>query len=478
MELVRLDDYRCVIPRHGKMLVDAKLFISENLFTEDTALEQLCDAASLFSVKHAIGMPDIHQGYGVPIGSVVALEGAIAPAAVGYDINCGMRLILTPLDYDDVKDKLTLLAKTLRRFIPLGEGKRNIRLPKAKFNSILEGGLKAYLKTDTGNADLEDFRREDEERADMERVEDKGSMKGDVRAVSQKAYERGHTQLGTLGGGNHFIEVQRVQKVFDEKLAQRFGLRKNQITVMIHSGSRGFGHQVGGEYMKLARKLNAKRSPNNYLCFLESDTEEGRRYIGAMHAAANFAFANRQIMCAFVRGVLRTIFGEMELPILYDVPHNIAKYEVHGERGMWVHRKGATRAFPPSRMKQTQWSDVGQPVLIPGSMGTASYVLVGTEESSESLHSVNHGAGRVMSRTAARGRYRKSGKKRSKPALISDEEFWEAMKHIVLVCEDRRAIKEEAPQAYKDIDAVIEVVTGAGLAKAVARLVPLAVLKG
>ncbi|MCX7702952.1 MAG: RtcB family protein, partial [Planctomycetota bacterium] len=247
----------------------------------------------------------------------------------------------------------------------------------------------------------------------------------------------------------------------------------------IHTGSRGFGHQVGEDYMREAKKRNAARSPSPHLCFLDVDSEEGKNYIGAMYAAANFAFVNRQILTAFVRSAVRHIFGsDIHLPSLYDVPHNMAKKEHHFGESLWVHRKGATRAFPPSRMQATPYADVGQPVLIPGSMGTASYVLVGTEESAESLHSVNHGAGRVMSRSAAIGRYRKSGKKGRREAQISDEEFDEAMEGILLVCEDKRSIKEEAPMAYKDIDEVVRVVTGAGLAKAVARMVPLAVLKG
>lgn len=478
MEMERLDEYRCLLRREGKMLIDARMFISEKLFTEDTAVEQLCDAASLLSVRYALGMPDMHQGYGVPIGAVVALKDSVVPAAVGYDINCGMRIILTPLNYEDASQYIDQLAHSIHRDIPLGEGKRNVSFKRSVFADLLEGGVRAFIDVKTDNARLEEARRRDEELSDLQKIEDKGSMPGSVSSVSNAAFERGQKQLGTLGGGNHFIEIQRVEKVFDERLAKRFGLRREQITIMIHSGSRGFGHQVGGDYMKTARRLNARRSPNDYLCFLEADSEQGRNYIKAMYAAANFAFVNRQIMAAFVRSAIRHIFGNVELPILYDVPHNMAKKETHFDEALWVHRKGATRAFPPSRMEGTEFADIGQPVLIPGSMGTASYVLVGTEESKESLHSVNHGAGRVMSRSAAIGRHRRSRKRRGRKALISDEEFEESMRGITLICEDRRTVKEEAPMAYKDIDAVIEVVVGAGLAKAVARLVPLAVLKG
>ena len=478
MEMERLDEFRRVLPRRGGMLVDAKMFISDALFTEDTAVEQLCDAAALPSVRHALGMPDMHQGYGVPIGAVVGLKDVVVPAAVGYDINCGMRIILTPFEHKDAARHIDELAHSIRRDVPLGEGKKNISLKMDKFIKLLEGGVRAFLETDTGNLRLEEARCREEEEQDIRRIEDNGSMAGDVSAVSSKALERGQKQLGTLGGGNHFIEVQRVERIFDEDVANRFGLWQNQITVMIHSGSRGLGHQVGGDYIKVAKRLNADRSPNNYLCFLDADSAEGKKYIKAMFAAANFAFVNRQIMAAFVRSAIRHIFGNVELPILYDVPHNMAKRETHFGERLWVHRKGATRAFPPSRMEKTEFADVGQPILVPGSMGTASYVLVGTEESRESLHSVNHGAGRVMSRSAAIGRYRKSGKRKGRKALITDEEFEESMRGITLVCENRRAVKEEAPMAYKDIDEVIRVVVGAGLAKAVARLVPLAVLKG
>jgi len=478
MRVEKIDEYRRRIPAHDGMLVDAEFFTSDALPAEESALEQLSDAARIPSALHVLGMPDIHQGYGVPIGAVVGLEEAVVPAAVGYDINCGMRLILTPLVHDEVRGRLERLAHSLRRDIPLGEGKRNVSLPRGKFAAILEGGVRAYLDTKTGDRRLDESRDRREEEADMRRCEDEGSMPGDTRCVSGRAMERGRSQLGTLGGGNHFVEIQRVERVHDRRTADRFGLVEGRITIMIHSGSRGFGHQVGGDYMRLAAERNAGRSPNRYLCFLDAESEEGRRYIAAMHAAANFAFVNRQIMTAFVRRSVRREFGKMPLPVLYDVPHNIAKRETHFGRKLWVHRKGATRAYPAGRMRGTEWADVGQPVLIPGSMGTASYVLVGTEASAETLHSVNHGAGRTMSRSAARGRRRKSGGRKGRPALISDEQFDESMRGIVLVCENRRAVKEEAPAAYKDIDEVIRVVAGAGLAQVVCRLVPLAVLKG
>jgi tRNA-splicing ligase RtcB len=470
----RIDQFTIALDKAPGMLVEPKVYVSEKIRLEEQALDQLRDAARLPSVVCALGMPDIHTGYGVPIGSVVGVTEIIVPAAVGYDINCGMRIVLTPLSVSEIKN-LQELAHSIHRDVPLGEGMTNVRLDSKSFEKVIERGVAGYLEINTGNERLEAARRAEEEADDMRKIEDNGSMRGDSAKVSSRAFDRGKNQLGTLGGGNHFIEIQRVERIYDEDIARRFGLWLNQIVVMIHSGSRGFGHQVGDDYMGAAKRLNLSRSPSPHLCFLDLDSKEGQGYIAAMHSAANFAFVNRQIMCAFVRRELRHFFGEMALPIVYDVPHNIAKLEEHGGKMLWVHRKGATRAFPKSRLTSGVYSDVGQPVLIPGSMGTASYVLLGTEESRVSLHSVNHGAGRTMSRTAASGKGR-HGKRRE--AEVSDEEFAESMRGIVLICADKGAIKEEAPSAYKDIDEVIEVVVGAGLAKPVARMVPLAVLKG
>ncbi|MBN1919386.1 MAG: RtcB family protein, partial [Verrucomicrobia bacterium] len=317
-----------------------------------------------------------------------------------------------------------------------------------------------------------------EERDDIERIQERGSLLGDSTAVSHRAIERGLNQLATLGGGNHFIEIQVVESVFEVETATAFGLHANQIVVMLHTGSRGFGHQVADDYMKLAKQRSLDRAPNRDLCFLDAGTAEAEHYVSAMNCAANFGFANRQLMTALVRHDLRKLYGErLTLPIVYDVPHNIVKAEEHGGRTLWVHRKGATRAFPKSRMAGTRYAATGQPVLIPGSMGTASYVLVGTEESKVTLHSVNHGAGRVMSRTEAAGKYGHKGKV-FREAAISDHDFERAMRGIHLICEDKRSIKEEAPQAYKNIDKVIRTVADAGLARIVARLRPLAVLKG
>ena len=472
----RVSPYKIVLEREGDMKVEAEAYVAEGMHVETNALEQLRNAARLPTVVKAVAMPDIHVGYGVPIGAVVAATDIVSPAAVGYDINCGMRIVTTPLamgEADPVK-----MAETIRRDIPLGEGKMNVKLHVDDFRLVLDGGVRALKDVKHKTGRVWDVRDEAEEAEDIERIEERGSLAGDSVHVSHRAIGRGLGQLATLGGGNHFIEIQVVESVFEEETSKEFGLRKDQIVVMIHSGSRGFGHQVAGDYMKLAKSLTLERAPSRDLCFLDAASPEGEHYIGAMNCAANFGFANRQLMTVFVRHNLRKLYGErMKLPIVYDVAHNIVKAEEHGGKTLWVHRKGATRAFPKSRMQGTRYAETGQPVLIPGSMGTASYVLVGTEESSVTLHSVNHGAGRVMSRTAAAGKYSRKGKV-FREAAISDRDFEHAMRGIHLICEDKRAIKEEAPQAYKNIDEVVRTVADAGLARIVARLRPLAVLKG
>jgi tRNA-splicing ligase RtcB len=476
VSMKRVSPYKIVLEREGDMQVEAEAYVAEGMHVETEALDQLRNSARLPTVVKAIAMPDIHVGYGVPIGAVVATTGIVSPAAVGYDINCGMRIVTTPLEQGEVDP--VKMAETIRRDIPLGEGKTNVKMHEDDFRLVLEYGVSALKEVVHKSGRVWDVRDEAEEHEDIERIQERGSLAGDSVAVSHRAIERGLGQLATLGGGNHFIEVQVVESVFDVDTANAFGLRANQIVVMIHSGSRGFGHQVADDYMKLAKARTLERAPNRELCFLDADSDEAERYVGAMNCAANFGFVNRQLMAVLVRHNLRKLYGErMRLPIVYDVAHNIVKAEEHDGRALWVHRKGATRAFPPSRMQGTRYADVGQPVLIPGSMGTASYVLVGTEESKVTLHSVNHGAGRVMSRSAAAGKYGKKGKV-LREAAISDRDFQRAMHGIHLICEDKRSIKEEAPQAYKNIDQVIRTVADAGLARIVARLRPLAVLKG
>jgi tRNA-splicing ligase RtcB (3'-phosphate/5'-hydroxy nucleic acid ligase) len=472
----RKNSYLLRVPATGKMKVDALIFARPEIQVEASAVEQLKDAASLPSVVHALGMPDIHQGYGVPIGSVVATREIVSPAAVGYDVNCGMRLILTSLTAAAVD--VRAIADSIARDVPLGEGRANVKLSGPDFEAVISGGLAALtMIRPKGGHRVWEFFDAATERINQERVEDRGSMDGDVAAVPRHAIERGIDQLGSLGGGNHFIELQKVDAVYDRTLAERMGIFQGQLTIMIHSGSRGFGHEIGGHYMRLAKEYNGKHggAPGRDLSFLPADGKEGQSYIAAMHAAANFAFANRALMAALAIGNLLHYHPDARPRLLYDVPHNIAKLERHGKSLLWVHRKGSTRAWDREHMQGTIFADLGQPVLIPGSMGTASYVLAGIGTGDKSLYSVNHGAGRTMSRTAAAGGRRG---KHKRECAISDAEFSESMKGVYLIAADRRAVKEEAPAAYKDIDAVIATVAEAGLALPVARLTPKAVLKG
>jgi tRNA-splicing ligase RtcB len=474
----RLDENTIRIPKQGDMLTDALIFARDNLSIESEAMQQLCDAAGLDADAQTFATPDIHSGYGVPIGCVWATPHFISPAAVGYDINCGMRLMTTPLEAAAVDVKT--LADSIRRDVPLGEGQHNLELPRKEMLRFLAEGVPAVDLLVKHNQRFAEAFRADELAADLLRIEEGGAMKADPECIPARAVERGQSQFGTLGGGNHFLELQRVDRLFDEPTAKAWGLFEGQFVVMEHSGSRGLGHEVGGHFMKIGLKYDQQHNlpyPNRDLAYLPINSPEGHDYYEAMKCAANFAYANRQVMATFIRHNLRHMLGDIPMPLVYDVAHNMAKFEhVDGIR-YCIHRKGATRAFPPSLMAGTVFAETGQPVLIPGSMGTASYLLAGIESGRRSLYSVNHGAGRVMSRTAAAGRVTRGGKV-LKPGAISDRAFREAMDHVYLICEDRFHVKEEAPQAYKDIEAVIDTVAGAGLAKRVARLVPLAVLKG
>jgi tRNA-splicing ligase RtcB len=482
MQTRRIDEYRLMLPRSGAMKTSALVYASEQLSLERGALKQLCDAASIDAEAVVLATPDIHLGYGVPIGSVLASPELVSPAAVGYDINCGMRLMLTPYAADELPARR--LADEIRRELPLGEGKRNrlLALGAAQLDQVLERGVTGLLRVAESSRELAAVLDPERIAADVMRIEDRGSLDGGPGAVSDRAHERGASQLGTLGGGNHFVEIQRVGAIGDRAAASALGLQPDRAVVMIHSGSRGLGHQVADEHMRRAASA-AKRLglfvPNKQLAYVPAASDEGRDYLAAMRAAANFAFANRQAIAALVRrAAARVMGGPVAMPLVYDVSHNIATLERHQGRSLHVHRKGATRAFPGSRMRGTELAGTGQPVLIPGSMGTASHVLLGTESAAESLYSVNHGAGRTMSRTAAAGKIRRRDGKVLKPGRITDRRFKETMRGVYLVCEDARTIKEEAPDAYKDIDVVVETVVGAGLARQVARLEPLAVLKG
>jgi tRNA-splicing ligase RtcB len=461
--------------RTGQMVTEATIYASQAIQIEADAVSQLWDAACLPAAKKVLATADIHVGFGIPIGSVIGLQNAIMPAAVGYDINCGMRLLNTPFTKGQIDTDQ--IAASIARDIPLGEGKNNLPIDSAGLDAVINKGpasipeLARKVKHPAWEAlDLQELAE------DIKRIEENGALPVDFTDIPKLATEKGSGQLGTLGGGNHFIEIQYVQQIFDEDLAKTFGLFENQIVVMIHSGSRRFGYEIADHYMTVAGQQPDMANRRKMLSFLWTDTKEGQKYINAMAAAANFAFTNRQIMTLLVRRCFNRMFGPTPLKLVYDIAHNMAKLEEHSEGKLWVHRKGATRAFGPDRMQGTIFQKTGQPIITPGSMGTASYFLVGTGNSAESLCSINHGAGRVMSRTAALGKSRR-GKSVSAP-LITDDRFKQSMKGIKLITADRGKIKEEAPDAYKDIDEVVRIVSRCGWARPVARMLPLAVLKG
>jgi tRNA-splicing ligase RtcB len=475
VQLVRIDPLRLHISRCGGMVTDATIFASEAIKLEPEAVRQLCDAASLPAAKKVLATADIHVGFGVPIGAVLGLEQAIMPAAVGYDINCGMRLLRTPFSRGGIDtDKIAL---SIARDIPLGEGKSNLELDRTGLEAVVNKGVASIptLVQRINHPAWEAF-DPDEFADDLERIEENGCLPSDLAPVPNIAIQKGAAQLGTLGGGNHFIEIQYVQQIFNPLLANDFGLFKDQIVVMIHSGSRRFGYEIADQYMNIAAQRPEMAERKKMLSYLPTDSNAGKNYISAMAAAANFAFTNRHIMALHVRRCFNRMFGPTPLQLVYDVAHNMAKLETHLGTQLWVHRKGATRAFGQKRMANTIFEKTGQPIIIPGSMGTASFLLVGTGDSEESLCSVNHGAGRVMSRTAALGKSRRG--KTIAQALISDDRFKQSMEGIKLIAADKQKVKEEAPDAYKDIDEVVRVVVECGWAKAVARMVPLAVLKG
>jgi len=479
-DLVRVSEYLWEVPRSFRpdMKVPARIYTSEGLLDmvfRDKTMEQLVNTAAMPGVvKNVLVMPDAHQGYGPPIGGVVPTrypDGVISPGAVGYDINCGVRLMATRLEADEVKDSIDDLITSLYRSIPSGVGKGGgaRRVSPKEMDEVLVKGAAWAVKAGYGRPE------------DLERLEEGGAMDAaDPSAVSARAKNRGGPQIGTLGSGNHFVEIQRVDEIYHDEAARAFGLFLGQLVVQIHSGSRGLGHQVCSEYVKSLQGAVQKYNitlPDRQLVCAPLDSPEGRRYYGAMAAAANYAWANRQAMAGLARRsfeeVLAGTVRDFDLYTVYDVCHNIAKIEEHEIDGrrqkLCIHRKGATRAFGPGHPDVPKvYRDVGQPVLVPGDMGTASYVLVGTQEAMEhSFGTTCHGAGRTMSRTAA--------KKQIHGATLRQE--LEA-RGIHVRAGSMAGLAEEAPDAYKDIDAVIEVVHGAGLACKVARLVPLAVMKG
>jgi len=440
----------------------------------DKSLDQLINTATLPGiVKYALAMPDIHQGYGFPIGGVIATElpdGVISPGGVGYDINCGVRLLATHLHRDDIAPHLDRLASALQANCPSGVGRGgSVRLKRQDLDRLVEQGADWALKNGYAT------------KMDLERTEENGRLPhADASKVSERAKKRGLDQIGTLGAGNHFIEVDVVDEIFYDEAAQRMGLFPGQIVVQIHCGSRGFGHQICTDYVKRFQKSVHQygiKLPDRELVCAPLSSPEGQDYQAAMHAAANYAFVNRQVLTHLIRQSFTQVLAGTGLRDtvyqIYDIAHNMAKIEEHEvdgrKRKLCVHRKGATRAFGPgSAVLPDVYRDIGQPVLVPGSMGTASWVLVGTEKSmAQSFGSTCHGAGRTMSRSQAK-------------RTIRGDELREELEAegIHVRAGSLPGLAEEAPSAYKDVDKVIEVVHGAGIARKVARIVPVAVVKG
>ena len=477
MDIKKIRENVYEIPKEGGMNVPARVFASEKLLEkmkDDKTLDQVRNIAHFPGIyKYSIALPDAHQGYGMPIGGVIALdheEGAISPGAVGFDINCGVRVLKTNLKYEDIKDRKRQILNILFNKVPLGLGKgKTVDVSKSDFEEIMNTGMKWALQN--GYAVEED----------LEHCEENGSMEGDHSKVSQKAINRGMKQVGSLGSGNHFLEVQRVEEIYDKETAEKFGLEEGQVTVTIHTGSRGFGHQVCSDYLQKTEKQYrdiVDKMPDKELAYALAQDQLAQDYHKAMKCASNFAWNNRQMVTHNVRECFSTIFNkdwqELGMELLYDVAHNIAKLEEHEIEGkrrkVYVHRKGATRSFAPGREEVPKaYRDIGQPVIIPGSMGTATYVLKGTQKAMETTFgSTAHGAGRLMSRSGAKSKF-------------WGEDVQDDLKRENILVKSRSGgagIAEEAPGAYKDVDEVVRVSDALGIGQKVAKLVPVVNVKG
>jgi len=476
-DLEKIDNYRWMIPKSGKMRVPGLIFSSENMLKQifsDEAPIQVKNAATLPGiVKYSMAMPDIHWGYGLPIGGVIATDidsGIISPGGVGSDINCGVRLVRTDLVRSDIKDYVKKLISVIFQEIPCGVGSRGrIKLSREEEKNVLIKGSQWAVKNGYGWAEDTDF------------TEDNGRLEGaDPSAVSNRALDRGRDQLGTLGSGNHFLEIQVVDEIFNQEKAEKLGIFKGQICMMIHCGSRGFGHQVCDDYLeKMGRAVSKYRIelPDRQLACAPLNSPEGKQYFSAMKAAANYAYANRQCILHWVRGSFEKVLGKsaesMGMHLVYDVTHNTAKIEEHTVDGkkvrLCVHRKGATRSFPPHNpVLPEKYYEIGQPVIIPGDMGRSSFLLVGKDKAMEySFGSTCHGAGRLMSRRKAI----KSARGRAINRELED-------KGIFVMSRGRDTLKEECPEAYKNVEDVVDVVHNAGLSEKIAKLIPIGVIKG
>ena len=477
MGLKKLDSYHWELPRTGNMRVPGIVYATASMLEradQSEPLKQVANVATLPGiVKASLAMPDMHWGYGFPIGGVAAFdwkEGVISPGGVGYDINCGVRLATTGLEKDTVRNRLRELVDTLYQNIPTGVGsKGSLKLSIADEKKVLEQGSGWVVRQGFGNAE------------DIDRTEEQGCLpEADARLISERALQRGRRQLGTLGSGNHFLEVEIVDRIYDADTARAFGLYEGQVTVMLHCGSRGLGYQVCDDFLVMMNRHVQKLGidlPDRQLVCARIQSDMGKRYRSAMACAANYAWANRQILLHRTREVFERVFGigprDLQMNQLYDVCHNIAKKETHvidgARRTVCVHRKGATRSFPPHHPDVCDaYREVGQPVIIPGDMGTASYVLVGTQKAMEkTFGSTCHGAGRVLSRKAAK----KASKGRAIHRELED-------KGILVRWTGRGTLAEEMPDAYKDISQVVNVVHNAGISRKVARLRPIGVIKG
>jgi tRNA-splicing ligase RtcB len=478
-ELQQINRYEWEIPKsfRSDMRVPVRIFATRQLLEQikdDKSLDQAVNAATLPGlVDRVVVMPDVHQGYGFPIGGVAATRlphGIISPGAIGYDINCGVRLLASQIEFEAAKNHLADLADTLNRLCPSGVGKKgHLRLKNVELDKVCRDGSRWALQHGYATE------------ADIRRTEENGCLKGaDPTKISKRAKERGSQQLGTLGAGNHFIEVDVVDQVFHSQASQAMGLFVGHLVVMIHCGSRGFGHQICTDYVRdfqAAVKRYSIELPDRELVCAPLDSPEGQAYLGAMRGAANYAFANRQVLAHYARMAFEeSLAGKVSnwhLHQVYDIAHNMGKIETHEIDGspieVCVHRKGATRAFGPGfQGLPEEYRAIGQPVLVPGSMGTASWVLVGTAESMKrSFGSSCHGAGRTMSRSKAK-------------KLIWGEDLRKELQSrgIHIRAGSMAGLAEEAPQAYKDVDIVVDTVAGAGIANKVARLRPVAVIKG
>ncbi|MCD6233209.1 RtcB family protein [bacterium] len=474
-DFIKISEYLWEIPKSFRpdMQVPARVYASEKMLEDifrDESLNQLINTTTLPGiVKYALAMPDIHEGYSFPIGGVAATkypDGAISPGGVGYDISCSVRLLKSEYTEKEIRPYLDKLATEIQKEVPSGLGRgRQIKLSIEEINRILERGVPYLVEKGYG------------EKEDIENCEERGRMEeADASCISERAKNRGRDQLGTLGSGNHFCEIQKVETIFDEKTAEVFGLFKDQIVIMVHCGSRGLGHQIATDYIRIMMKAMPKygiKLPDRELACVPFNSPEGQRYFKAMCAAASYSWSNRHMITHYIREAWKNVLGgKANLKLVYDVAHNIAKVEEHEVDGkkmkLIVHRKGATRAFPPGHPDLPEkYKGVGQPVLLPSSMGTPSYILVGQKEGKEAFYTTAHGSGRRMSRHAAIRRF-------SGGVVIQNLK----QRGIIVKCHSLRGIAEEASGAYKDVEEVVEVIHQAGLSKKVARLTPLAVIKG